>query len=229
MIQFNLLPDVKLEFIRAQRMKRTVVGLALVASAVSLALFVSLFVIVNVVQKQHIENLTKDIETGVAKLQEIPEIDKVLTVQNQLSSLTALHEDKPASARTLTYLGQLTPSKASISDFSIDFETGVMSITGSADSLVTVNKFADTLKFTTYKIGESGESKPAFSEVVLTSFGVDDQGATYQLDFKFDPEIYKNTQEATLSVPNIISTRSQTEKPTDLFQATDAETSGEGQ
>ncbi len=223
MIQFNLLPDVKLEYIRARRMKRMVVGLAMIASAVSLALFIGLFVIVNVVQKQHISNLTKDIEEGVAKLQEIPEIDKVLTIQNQLGSLTTLHEDKPATSRTLGYLGQLTPNKASIATTEVDFEAGTITLTGTADSLVTVNKFADTLKFTTYTVGDGTEQKSAFSEVVLTSFGVDDDGANYELSFKFDPEIFKNTQEVKLSVPNIVSTRSQTEKPTDLFQSNEEE------
>ncbi len=227
MIQFNLLPEVKLEYIKARRMKRTVVGLALVASAVSLALFIGLFVIVNVVQRQHINNLTVDIETGVAELKQIPDIDKVLTVQNQLGSLTALHEDKPSTSRTLTYLAQLTPSNASIDTASVDFEAGTLTISGGADSLVTVNKFADTLKFTTYTVGDGVDQKPAFSEVVLSSFGVSDDEANYEIAFKFDPEIFKNTQEIKLAVPKIISTRSQTEKPTDLFQQSD--TNGEEQ
>lgn len=221
MIQFNLLPDVKLEFIRARRMKRTVMGLAIVASGISLALFVGLFVIVNVVQKQHINNLSKDIEDGVSELKQIPDIDKVLTIQNQLKSLTTLHEDKPATSRIINNLGLITPAKASISDVSVNFDENTMSITGAADSLVTVNKFADTLKFTTYTVGDGSEQKPAFSEVVLSNFGVDGEGASYQLDFKFDPEIYKNIQTIKLTVPNIISTRSQTEKPTDLFQSTE--------
>ncbi len=229
MIQFNLLPDVKLEFIRTRRMKRTVTGLAIIASGISLAIFITLFVVVHVVQRQHIDNLTKDIENGVAELKAIPDIDKVLTVQNQLGSLTPLHEDKPAASRVLNYLGQVTPAEASISTVSVNFEENTMSISGAAGSLVTVNKFADTLKFTTYVVGDSTDQKPVFSEVVLSNFGVGEQGASYQLDFKFDPEIFKNTQEVKLSVPNIISTRSQTEKPTDLFQTNEQPTNGGGQ
>ncbi len=218
MIQFNLLPDVKLEFIKAQRLKRVVVSISFAVTAVTLGIFILLFFVVNFAQKRHISNLNKDIEESIAHLQSIPDIDKVLTIQNQLGSLTTLHEAKPAASRTLTYLSQLTPAKASISQTTTNFDTGTISIVGSADSLVTVNKFADTLKFTTFTTSTNQEAQNAFSEVVLTSFGVDTDGASYQLDLKYNPEIFNNTVEVKLVVPDIISTRSQTEKPSALFQ-----------
>lgn len=223
MTQFNLLPDVKLEYIRARRMKRTVVGLGLLASGVALAVFVVLFIVVNVVQRQHISNLNQDIENGVAELQAIPDIDKVLTVQNQLNALTPLHEQKPAAARVMSYFTQLTPADASIASINADFTQGTMTVSGSASTLATVNKFVDTLKFTTYTKGDDQTSQNAFSEVVLASFGVSDQDTSYELTFKFNPEIFNNTLDVKLTVPDIISTRSQTEKPTDLFQELDEE------
>lgn len=226
MIQFNLLPDVKLEYIRARRMKRMVVGLGLLASGVALAVFVVLFVAVNIVQRQHINNLNADIESGVAELKDIPDIDKVLTVQNQLQALTPLHEQKPSTSRAMTYFTQLTPADASLSSVTIDFTTGTGNVSGSASSLATVNKFADTLKFTTFSKGDDQAKEPAFSEVVLASFGVSDDGTTYDITFKFNPEIFNNTLDVKLTVPNIISTRSQTQKPSDLFQELN-ETSGE--
>jgi hypothetical protein len=232
MIQFNLLPDVKLEFIKARRMKRMVMSISLAAAGVALVIFGGLFVVVNVIQRQHMSHLDQDIAKGVAQLQAIPDINKVLTVQNQLASLTSLHEQKPAGSRALSYLGKVTPQQASVSEATFDFENNTVSITGSADSLVTVNKFADTLKFTTFTSDANQESQNAFSEVVLTNFAVDDAGATYQLDLKFSPEIFNNTQEVKLKVPDIISTRSQTEKPSDLFQQSAkpaSDTSGMGQ
>src|SRR5690606_35550427 len=212
MIQFNLLPDIKLEYIRARRMKRMVMGLGIVASAVALAIFFVLFVVVNVVQREHISNLNNDIKQGVDELKAKPDLAKVLTVQNQLTALPQLHEGKPAASRIIPFLTQLTPSNASISNITVDHDAGTMNVAGSANSLVTVNKFADTLKFTTFTINDDATSKQnAFSEVVLSSFGVNDQGSSYYLTFKFNPEIFNNTHEVKLSVPNIISTRSQTE------------------
>lgn len=218
-VQVNLLPDVKLEFIKARRMKRMVIGVSAAAAGVALAIFVILFTIVNFVQKQHIANLDNDIATGVAEIEAIPEIDKVLTIQSQLNTITPLHEEKPAASRLIDYLKQLTPAQASIAQASLNFEEEKMALDGNADSLETVNKFVDTLKFTTYKVkGSDQEAQNAFSEVVLVGFSVSEGKASYQIELKFNPEIYDNTKEIELKVPDIISTRSQTEKPTDLFQ-----------
>lgn len=43
MIQFNLLPDVKLEYIKANRAKHTVVVAASVTAAAALGIFILLF------------------------------------------------------------------------------------------------------------------------------------------------------------------------------------------
>jgi len=218
MIQFNLLPSVKVEYIRAQRTKRLVLGIAVLAAAIALAIFVLLFVNVNVLQKRHMTNLTNEINKNIGEIQAIENIDKVLTVQNQLNALSALHEQKPAAQRTLSYLSQLTPEEASVAQAKVDFTVGTITINGTTNSLVTVNKFVDTLKFAKYTSEAQPEQKEAFSEVVLTAFSVDNEEATYQIDFKFDPVIFNNTQDVKLIVPKIISTRSQTEKPSDLFQ-----------
>lgn len=219
MVQFNLLPSVKLEYIKATRTKRMVTTIAIITSAAALGIMALLFINVNFVQKRHINNLTTDIQQKSDELESIENIDKILTVQNQLTALTTLHEKKPATDRVLPFLSKVTPQDASISQVTVDFTQNTMGITGTADSLATVNKFVDTLKFTKYKVGQDGQEIPAFTEVVLTSFSVTNDEATYQIDVKFNPEIFDNTKQVELVVPTIISTRSQTEKPADLFQA----------
>ncbi len=222
MIQFNLLPEVKLEYIKAQRAKRSVMLISVVTASVALGVLVLLFVVINVLQKGHLNNLSKDIERYSQQLQEVPDLNKILTIQNQLRSLPALHADKVVASRLFAYIGQLTPNEATISDLNVDFAVGSMSIAGSADSLSTVNKFADTLKFTKYQTeAEGSQPVAAFSEVVLTSFGRDSETTTYKLDFKFDPLIFDSESEVTLTVPSIISTRSETEKPDVLFKKND--------
>lgn len=220
MVQFNLLPDVKLEHVKAQRTKRTVMLAAFSVTALSLFVFILLFLIVNVFQKQHIGNLNHDIENKTKELSSVQDLDKVLTVQNQLNALTGLHEKKPATSRLYNYLIQLTPGDAKISTVNLDFEDNTITITGSAGQLESINRFVDILKFTNYKEGEN--TKNAFSEVVLSSFGVGKSTSggrtSYSLKFKFDPVIFDNTKSVELIVPNIISTRSITEKPSDLFE-----------
>jgi Tfp pilus assembly protein PilN len=221
MIQFNLLPDVKVEFIKARRSKRMVLLVATGVTAFSLTIFIGLFLVVNVLQTKHISDLNNDIKKDTAALKAIPNLDKILTVQNQLASLTQLHEQKPYTSRLIDYLAKLTPAEATISSTKLDFPGGnTLTISGNANALSTVNKYVDTLKFTTYTTNDQPEAKTAFSNVVLTSFGAGEKTVTYQISAVFDPTIFDGTKQVTLVVPKIISTRSETEKPGDLFQQT---------
>lgn len=222
MIQFNLLPDVKVDYIKASRTKRMVTLAAIAITAVTLFIFVLLLLIVRVFQQLHINNLNSDIKSSVSQLKGVEDLDKVLTVQNQLDKLTGLHEEKPATSRMYDYLIRMTPKDAKVSSVSVDFDANTIEIGGSAVNLETVNKYVDTIKFTDYKDG--GEQKRAFSEVVLSAFGVSGaaQGAertTYTIQFRYEPAIFDNTKTVELVVPNIISTRSVTEAPSDLFEA----------
>ncbi len=233
MIQFNLLPDVKLDYIKARRTKHTVVVLSSVISGSIFGLLVLMFMVVNVAQKQHLNSLNEDIATSKKTLQEVPELAKILTIQNQLNSLTGLHEQKPVVSRTFGYIQQITPAKASMATVTINFAEKTMKIEGAADSLATVNTFVDTLKFTTFTATPSAEgSQPvannarAFSEVVLADFAVAAAGATqdpnrlatYNITLKYDPLIFSDANAVKLTVSSRVTTRSETEKPGAIFQ-----------
>lgn len=223
MIQFNLLPDIKLEYIKAQHAKRSVVLISVIAAGSALGLFVLLFLTVNVFQKQHISNLTNDIQSAKTELAKIEDLDKVLTIQNQLNSITGLHDQKPVVTRFYSFLPQLVPATAgsqftNLISVEVDLTESTVTFAGTADSLATVNKFVDTLKFTTFDT-VSSEKSSAFSNVVLSAFGTGDGLATYEIDLKFDPLIFSGAEEVKLTVPQIISTRSSTEKPSEsLFR-----------
>lgn len=223
MVQFNLLPDVKLEYLKAQRTKRSVMMASISLTSLAVFVLILLFLIVNVFQKQHISNLDDDIQSKISQLEAVEDLDRVLTVQNQLNSLTQLHEGRPAASRLYDYLVQLTPQDAKISEVSVDFAANSITISGSAGSLETVNRFTDILKFTEYSDGELSER--AFSGVVLSEFGVEQGGnsshgrTSYSIQFAYQPAIFDNTKTVSLQVPSIISTRSVVETPTDLFEA----------
>jgi Tfp pilus assembly protein PilN len=233
MIQFNLLPDVKLEYIKARRTKRTVMMTSVLVGAASLALFVLLFVVVNFVQKEHLSNLNADIDKNKSELKAKPGLAKILTIQNQLNSLPELHKQKPVASRVLGYAQQLTPQNVSISTLTVNFTDQTLRIEGSADSLATVNTFVDTLKFTNYtttsSVGEGSQATApslAFSNVVLANFAITsssatdkNKAATYSITLKYDPIIFSSDKEAQLQVVKKITTRSETEKPAAVFQA----------
>lgn len=219
MIQFNLLPDIKLEYIKTRRVKRVVMTSASLVTGGSLLVLFLLFAAVNGIQKRHMDALTRDIAKGSQTLRDIPDLNKVLTIQSQLGSLPGLHDAKPVATRLFGYIAQTTPSNLKMNSLDLDFTALTMKVTGEADTLNTVNQFVDTLKFTTYKTeAEGSEAVPAFSAVVLSSFGRGEKNATYEVTFNFDPIIFNNDNAVALTVPKIITTRSQTEKPGDLFQ-----------
>lgn len=243
MIQFNLLPDVKIEYIRTRYRKRLIMFISAAVSGVFLFIFIVLLLFVRVNQPRHMTDLERDIEQTANQIKETEDIDQILTIQNQLKSLPGLNDQKVISSRLVDYLTKLTPNQATVSDVNIDFEASTMSIQGNAADLATVNKFVDTLKFTDYEVNEEdGATGKAFSDVVLQSFPVaSGQGgsntASYQIDLVFDPAIFKFVKDVkdgkdeavTLKVPSIISTRSETEKPSNLFEPQPEPLNGGGQ
>ena len=218
MIQLNLLPEVKLEFMRAERTKRLVTVISAIVVTVSVAILIILTLIVMVFQKSYTKALTTDITKYSYDLQSTKDLNKILTVQNQLNSLSALHQQKPDTQRIFPYIETITPADVTMSNITIDFEASTMTINGSADSLSSVNKFVDTLKFTVYK--QEGETQKAFTDVVLSTFGRGDKSATYSITLTFNPVIFDNTQDVTISVPDKVTTRSELEKANALFQVT---------
>src|SRR5688572_27307618 len=103
MIQLNLLPDIKLEYIRTQRTRRLLVGVSVIMTAVAVGLLL-LLLSVNAFQKKHLNDLGDDITANSKKLSGQPQVSRILTVQNQLTSLTGLHDAKPAGTRLFGYL-----------------------------------------------------------------------------------------------------------------------------
>lgn len=226
MIQFNLLPDVKLAFMRAERQRRLVLTISILASSIALGLFLVLFLYVNVVQHKSVNDLTSDISAASKDLMSTKDLNKILTVQNQLGSLDELHDQKPISSRLFGFLQQVTPSDVTITQLNVDFTQNTMSITGKAPELVSVNTYIDSLKFTTFVakdvdgnvVNDPAEGAPAFSDVVLSQFGRSDQGATYTITLNFDAEIFIEANTVELTVPQKITTRSNLERPSALFE-----------
>jgi Tfp pilus assembly protein PilN len=218
MIQINLLPDVKTAYVKSQRTRNTVLVGSLIVSGVAIAIMLVLASVVYGAQKVQISSLNNSIKENSEELKSIEGLNKILTVQNQLKSIGALHADKPVTSRLFTFLPQLVPTDVQISNLNLKYEGDSLVFTGTAKDLLVVNKFVDTLKFTKYTTDQSTDEKPAFKTVVLSSFSRSDKNANYTISTKFDPAIFDSAnKEVVLVVPKITSTRSQVEQPTQLF------------
>ena len=237
MIQFNLLPDVKVQFIKTRRASHTVI---IVAILLTMAVGTGTFLL-NVqaeTREAQLEELTKEASSIFADIQqaeidvlsedkdrgETSAINELLTIQAQLGALTSLHEQKVAARRFSTYLEQILPKRATVSTVSFDFEKDHYNFTISGkieDSLddprtglVVVNVLIDTFEFTEYIIGEDEDTrKRAF---VMGPPNIadaeEDQKASFSVSGTFDPIIFDSQKEGVrMIVPNIDSTHQKVE------------------
>lgn len=225
MIQFNLLPDVKIEYIKTRNRKRMMMMISIIASAVALAIFILLFLYVRVNQTKYIGDLTKDIDKSVKEIKKTEDLDKMLTIQNQLNSLPALHEKKVVSSRLVDYLAIIKPGQASVSTVDVDFTTNTLTLQGTANSVLTISRFVESLKSTEYKVNEEVQNeneKPregkAFKDVVLKSFSVSGSGGStnalstgqsnglsYNIGLTFDPVIFSQIKNQIKDSPEAVT------------------------
>jgi Tfp pilus assembly protein PilN len=208
-VQFNLLPDIKLEFNRNQHIKRVVYGIAAIATGIALVIFVFSFFTVDVLQKKLLSDAQGDINKYSNQLKQVDDLDKILTIQNQLNALPGLHQQKHYASRLFGYLPQLAPSNLNIGKLNLDTASNTIEIDGTADTVETINKFIDTLKFTSYTASTNQSAqKHAFSNVVLTKVDRNDKISSYTVNASFDPSLFAADKTVQLIVPNEITTRS---------------------
>ncbi len=201
MIQFNLLPDVKMQYVKAKRTKRLIISTSTLISIVCVGVILLLFSVVQIAQKKHISDLSTDIEVATKKIQSIEGLDEILTVQNQLTLLPGLHEGKPKSSRLFDYLAFVSPTEAKIVSLNFDTVTSTIVIQGTADKIATVNKLVDNIKATTYSVeGQSADSKTAPFTQVSTQLSGDNEKASYKIDIIYDPVIFENTKEIIMQL-----------------------------
>lgn len=220
MIQFNLLPDVKINYLKARAFKQRILSVSMIVMAASIGLVAFVFFI-QLGQKKNIKDLTNDIQEEKMAIQANEDINKVLTVQNQLKTLPDLHGKKPVTSRFFDYLNRLTPSDVKLTAFDVNVESATAVITGNADNLEQVNRYIDTLKFATFKTESGVEGKPFLT--VAATLNRSSEGSSFEVSTTFDPVILDAKEKITLVIPQITTTRSELEKPTELFEESNEE------
>ncbi len=217
MIQLNLLPDIKLEFLKAQRVKRLVILGAFMVTAGSIAIIIIMSFVVFVWDKKSINDLTGDIKKYSNDLGDVEALNKALTVQSQLSSLKTLHTQKPKLSRLKDILTVITPNDVSLTSLTLDSTNYTMTLSGQAASLERSNTMADTLKFAYYKLPNSNEKITPFTKVSVQS-GFDGKVAGVKAVFTYDPVIFDPTKDIVVEVEKGKTTsRAEIEKPNPLF------------
>jgi Tfp pilus assembly protein PilN len=215
MIEINLVPDVKQELIKAQRVRSTVVSVAIFVAIASAGLVTLLAIYVYGVQTVRSAVADDSIQKGSAQLSSIEDLSKTLTIQNQLTKISSLHDKSKIDSRIFDVLSAIippAPNDVKISNLTIDASTGVITIEGQAsNSYAAVELFRKTIEGAQVKFTTDGNDQ----EVALasdvntgdTSYGEDSSGAKvlrFTISFSYDDALFSPSSE---NVKIVISTQ----------------------
>jgi len=216
-VQFNLLPDSKLQINKAQRTKHMVYTISTIAVVVSVGLLIVMLLLVDVAQKKLMSDAAARVDKSSKQLQDL-NIGKIITVQNQLQTLTGLHQKKHITSRIFTYLPKVTPPGVSIDKLDLDLTKNTLNISGTANSQKDVNTFVDSLKQATYKVGDS-TPVAAFQGVVESGFNINGKNVGYSIDMQFDPKLFANDLKDAQGnfVTPVVSVKGALANPNTLF------------
>lgn len=118
MIEINLIPDVKQELLRAQRTRSAVISISIIASIIAAGVVVLLLGYMYGVQWARGTYLDGQITEKGDKLAKVEDLSQILTIQNQLSTITELNNSKNMSSRIFEIMSAVTPPPANAVSFS---------------------------------------------------------------------------------------------------------------
>lgn len=139
MISLNLLPDVKKDLLRVRRERNLVVSISVVVVGASIGVLLLLSGTLGVLigAKALMENSIKNDEQTIKQAQKKKQLDKYITIQNQLKQIGKLKSDQQVYSRLMDYLTQLNPAapnNVQISSAKIEAPAGSSGDTSSSSS-----------------------------------------------------------------------------------------------
>lgn len=136
MIQVNLVPDVKLELVAAQRHRNVVISFAVISVIASAVVLVILGLVIGA-QTLRSGNLSDQITAKDKEFQDIEDISKTVTIQNQLTSIQSTHEQKLMSSRIFDLLAEAsakgTENSVTMNSFAVDASTQTITLLAQTD------------------------------------------------------------------------------------------------
>lgn len=204
MIEINLIPNVKLELIKAQKTRTKVIAGAVITSVVSISLVVLLGIYIYGIQTVRGVLADSEIKKQAATLSEVDDLSKILTIQNQLTKITSLNESKIISSRVFDMLQKIippSPNDVQLSTVLVDPDSTTITLDGQAKAgYPAVETFKKTILGAKVKYTDTNkESQNAdlidgsTVSISNTSYGLDSDGYTvlrFTISFKYIPELF---------------------------------------
>lgn len=201
MIEINLVPDVKQELIRAERVRAIVISVAMLTGIAAVGIVIAIGAWVLIVQTARGALLDNTIKSESAQLSAVKDLESSLTIQNQLGMLPALHEGKNTNARifdTLATISPAAPNEISISKLVIDAENKTIAIEAqAAGGYSALEVFKKTIAATKFHFTKDGSEEVRPLAVSISdgerSYGEDAEGKTvlrFALTFEYPEELF---------------------------------------
>ena len=210
MIEINLLPNVKRELLKTRVMRNRVISISFLVGGASIAAVVVLALILgSQIAGEAVQNgVIKDRND---KLMAVEDLNKVVTIQNQLTKINEQHSRKKINSRifdVVTAVNPVVPNNVSFSDIKVNPESKTITLEGSA-----VNGYSalETLKKTILNTKVQTTDGDKSSEVSLTkeikdgdtSFGENSEGKKvlqFSFSFEYAEELLAPANNGTVSV-----------------------------
>jgi len=168
MIEINLIPDVKQELLRAQRVRAVVISGAILTSIIAGGIIVLLLVYIYGFQSIRHYALDNDIKTQNQELSKVEDLSKILTIQNQLAVMSDLNSQKKVDSRIFEVLSAVVPPEPNtvqISQVNVDNEASTITLEGQTRAFDSMEVFKKTLESAIIVYTQDGQQQ----EVKLAS------------------------------------------------------------
>lgn len=210
MIEINLLPNVKRELLKTRAMRNRVISISFLVGGASIAAVVVLALILgSQIAAEAVQNgVIKDRND---KLMAVEDLNKVVTIQHQLTKINEQHSGKKLNSRifdVVTAVNPVAPNNVSFSDIKVNPGSKTITLEGSA-----VNGYSalETLKKTILNTKVQTTDGDKSSEVSLTkeikdgdtSFGENSEGKKvlqFSFSFEYAEELLASASNGTVSV-----------------------------
>lgn len=210
MIEINLLPNVKRELLKTRAMRNRVISISFLVGGASITAVVVLALILgSQIAAEAVQNgVIKDRND---KLMAVEDLNKVVTIQNQLTKINEQHSGKKINSRifdVVTAVNPVAPNNVSFSDIKVNPESKTITLEGSA-----VNGYSalETLKKTILNTKVQTTDGDKSSEVSLTkeikdgdtSFGENSEGKKvlqFSFSFEYAEELLAPANNGTVSI-----------------------------
>lgn len=113
MVELSLVPDVKQQLIKARRVRNLVISISVIVGIVSVGVVIALAMYLYGVQTVRNTVVDNSIKDKSKELSNIKDLNDMLTVQNQLQNISALHDSKNIDSRFFDIIDVINPPESS--------------------------------------------------------------------------------------------------------------------